>query len=476
MLTKCKLVFLLGLICFSAIFADEDTEIKFKKANVFYEFGNIVNAVELDLDTMENQWTQRFGGKFDLEAHRGDNLSLYFGAGTIFWHAIPEIATQTNTQVFYGDGLLTKAYAHYKFGDPDEPVVDLKLGAIPVRYSMSRNLGEYMFRTGTYPCYIITGNPFTTVNVAGAMVLGTQLNHNISEMFSHSLFFTSERSSFPLHDFSLTYMANLNTPIIKAGFGLQLNRLIPVKPSKTTPTLEKNKYFKYEGEWYTSNLEYYRFNSMGSKTAGDTATSLMWDSTRAFVDSLLDLWDTNTVTKPTMEKFTFQGIKPVLTASIDFGAIIGSDIIRKDEFVLYTEGVLMGIKDYPIFYEKASERIAWMAGINIPTFGLLTTLNAEVEYYPSPYVNGYRTAREGKRPHPDFDYKKIDGYNPDDWTSDDLKWSIFLDREITKGVAFQAQIASDHLRGRRGSRVVSENSILVDESHWYYMAKIDISL
>ena len=36
--------------------------------------------------------------------------------------------------------------------------------------------------------------------------------------------------------------------------------------------------------------------------------------------------------------------------------------------------------------------------------------------------------------------------------------------------------ASDHLRGRRGTRVVSEQSLLVDKDHWYYFFKIQTSI
>jgi hypothetical protein len=40
----------------------------------------------------------------------------------------------------------------------------------------------------------------------------------------------------------------------------------------------------------------------------------------------------------------------------------------------------------------------------------------------------------------------------------------------------QAQAASDHLRGRRYTRVVSENSLLVDKPDWYYAIKLVASL
>jgi hypothetical protein len=117
-----------------------------------------------------------------------------------------------------------------------------------------------------------------------------------------------------------------------------------------------------------------------------------------------------------------------------------------------------------------------MAGVNIPTFGLLDNFNVEVERWTAPYVNGYRTAREGNLPLPDYAYSPVIGYDPKDWSSDDLKWSVFLSRKIIDGFQLQAQAASDHLRGRRFTRVVSENSLLVDRSNWYYAIKLQASL
>jgi hypothetical protein len=99
-----------------------------------------------------------------------------------------------------------------------------------------------------------------------------------------------------------------------------------------------------------------------------------------------------------------------------------------------------------------------------------------MERCTSPYINGYRNARDGNIPLPDYNYDQINGYAPEDWKDDDIKWSVFLGRKVIDGFQVQAQAASDHLRGRRYTRVVSENSLLVDKSHWYYAIKLVASL
>ena len=75
------------------------------------------------------------------------------------------------------------------------------------------------------------------------------------------------------------------------------------------------------------------------------------------------------------------------------------------------------------------------------TRGLLDDLTFEVEHLSSKYINGYLTATEGKLPLPDYNYNPLKGYDPDDWSRDNLKWSLFLRKNIMQGFSLQAQAA-----------------------------------
>ena len=469
-------VFLVGFLTAAPASSQETSKIEFKGAQAFYEFGSIVKGVELALDTLDNMWTQRFGGTFDVQASRGEHLNLYLGAGSIFWHAIPAIPNQSASKVFYGDAILTKAYAQFNVGEKEHPALVGKLGFFPVKYTYSKNLGEYLFRTGTYPSFINTGNGYTAVNISSTAVLGTQWTHNITDAFSHDIFFTSERQSYPLHDFSLSYLARYKGGFLNVGLGLQLDRLIPVTPSLTTPNEQKNTYFEYQGRTYANNPEYYDLLATGATLDGKTAEAAQWTAKGDLVDSLRLAWEADPASRPTLNKYSFKGIKPLAMLSLDFKALFGSESFHGEEMVLYSEAVLMGFENRPIYYENRMERLAVMVGLNLPTFGLLDNFNIELERLTARYVNGYRIAREGNLPLPDYNYDQVKGYDPDDWSGDDIKWSVFLNRKIIEGFNIQAQIASDHLRGRRFTRVVSENSILVDDSNWYYMVKLQASL
>jgi hypothetical protein len=469
-------------VLLSALFAlpalsEDGPEIRFKGAQAFYEFGSIVNGVELALDTLDNMFVQRFGGTFDLEARKGEHLDLYLGAGSIFWHSVPAISTQSSSKVFFGDAILTKAYAQLKFGETETPWLTGRLGFFPVKYGPSKNLGEYLFRTGTYPDYIVTGNGYTAVNIASATVLGTQWALNAPKTLSHDIFFTTERQSYPLHDFSLTYLGKYNGKFLNLGLGIQFDRLIPVTPSLTTPSEDKNTWFTHaDGQKYVNNPEYYSLLAQGATLDGNAAEAAMWTARKNLVDSLRNAWEADPSSKPKLERFTFKGIKPLAMLALDFKTLFGDGLFRGDEMVLYSEAVLMGLENQPIYYENRMDRLAVTVGMNLPSFGLFDVLNIEVERWTSKYANGYRTAREGSLPLPDYNYNVIEGYDPDDWSGDDIKWSVFASRKIIDGVFIQGQVASDHLRGRRFTRVVSENSLLLDKDHWYYSVKLQAAL
>ncbi len=470
--------------------ANEDAQIQLKGATTFYEFGRIKKGLELGTNTIDNMWVQRFGGIFDLVANQGTNLNIYLGAGSIFWHPIPSISTQSASEVFYGDAILSKAYLQYKFGDSATSRLQTKAGYFNVKYGKSKNLGEYLFRTGAYPTYIITGNALGTVNTASAKVLGTQWTQTLGDHFEHSLLLSSERDSYPYMDFSLSYLADFKSDAFTFGAGLMLSRLIPVTPSKTTPPLGKgrdatynlvpfmkNTYFKYNGKYLTFNSEYYLALAKADKIKKDTSGEKYWTNVANTVDSLFKVWDTTAVPRPRMESYTFKAVVPMVHASIDFGQLIGSSLFKKDDFLLYGESILLGVINQPIYYERRMDRLAMMAGLNIPTFGILNMLNIEAEYFPSKYVNGYATAAEAHMPLPDYIYDKTTlSYDVGDWKKDDWKWSVFIEKKLGKAISLQSQIASDHLRGRQTTRIVTPQSILIDKDHWYYMFKFVASI
>ena len=56
-----------------------------------------------------------------------------------------------------------------------------------------------------------------------------------------------------------------------------------------------------------------------------------------------------------------------------------------ERFRALLQGAVLGFKNYPTYSEKLADRTVLMAGMNIPTFGLLQKLSMEVEHCSYPF-------------------------------------------------------------------------------------------
>ena len=113
----------------------------------------------------------------------------------------------------------------------------------------------------------------------------------------------------------------------------------------------------------------------------------------------------------------------------------GKKIFGSEDLKIYGEMALIGVKNYPGWYERPEERMPIMAGFNFPTFKILDVLSIEVEYYGTPYANNQEYIWKACYPVP-FINLPARAY-PDlnrDWhdslriTDDDLRWSIYASK------------------------------------------------
>jgi len=88
-----------------------------------------------------------------------------------------------------------------------KPFLQASLGMLRLKYNPDgRNFGDYIFRTGTYPTYIITNFDFPA-----ARLLGLHLSSDPIANLHADLLLTSEAFIYPLFDFSLTGICELQT-------------------------------------------------------------------------------------------------------------------------------------------------------------------------------------------------------------------------------------------------------------------------
>lgn len=397
-----KICFVSGILFFTTLCAWADEQLKISpvfsgyasfeeseivKGYLNMQFSNYAGPVLTPL-WMEN-------AKMGLCANTdvGEHLQIITAfEGKLGFSLTTDYNPQTNysaTQQPHWDFTIQRGEGLYSFGDPQNPILQIEAGYFPYKYNPDvRNLGEYLFRSFCYPAALLN-----TFDRPYADLLGLRIGNAIplfAGSFHHDLLFTSETKYYPLKDFSLSYVADYSMPgIFSAGVGGSLYRVLPVflNDSGTVKTTV-NKYV--------------------DTMTGDTGY------------------------------YTFSGIKLMARVSFDIKGILPMDFLGKEDLKLYGELAILGLKNYPGFYDNISQRMPIMLGFNVPAFKLLDLLKLELEYQGTNYPNGItKTYYQPYSPLPD---DPIAG-NPRTM----LKWSLYADKKIGSHLSIIGQIANDHL-------------------------------
>lgn len=300
-----------------------------------------------------------------------------------------------------------RAEGMYTIGNFQKPTLQFGFGYFPFKTDPdAKNLGDYLFRTGTYPVFVI--NTFDRCN---ARLLGLRVTSNLFDGFHQDLLLTSSTLLPPLGDGTLTYLAGYSfDKILEIGGGVSFVSLFPVDNQLTTPTSQ-------------STTAYIKQN-------GDTA------------------YYTFAATKP-MARFAFDP-KPLIPADLIPGNLLG-----KDDFRLYGEACVTAWEDYvnydtsvyakEISYANRNDRTLFMAGFDFPTFKTMDVLSIEVEHYPNKYPNDDNNLVGGSwQPLP---YPVITG--PNDAALTNVYpwfWSVYAKKTFLDRFSIIAQFARDHMR------------------------------
>jgi hypothetical protein len=319
------------------------------------------------------------------------------------------------------------------WGDTASPFLSLALGRFSYKYDPdARNLGEYLFRSGTYPAYIINNfdQPF-------ARLTGLKLSSSLFGMLHQDLLLTFETDIPPFYDASISYLANCDIgKFLNIGAGVEFAHLISVDESKTSPKDPKSAYI-------TGN-------------------------------------DTN--------YYTFRGTKLMAHASFDFKPFIPLSIFGKEDCKLYSEAAILGLESYPrndsmsVFatkkntwgYDSLKNKLAILIGLNVPTFKLLDVLSLETEWYNCPYPNNYYSelgvGGNASLPIPDH-VPRSSLINVDKW-----RWSVYAKKMFMHdhfGVILQC--ARDHMRLQSitdEAKSYELEEALEQNRMWWWMAKL----
>jgi hypothetical protein len=355
---------------------------------------------------------------------------------------------------FYPD----RAEAMYTLGDRNKPWLQFGFGYFPFRANPDvRNLGEYMFRTNTYPVYVI--NNF---NRPYNRLLGFRIGSTLFDSTLHmDALLTSSNILPPLVDYSLSFLASYRLlNFLDVGAGVSFAHLFPVNGNMTAPpVVPDNQYIK-------------------SITKRDTV-----------IDTVLGY-------------YTFAGTKPTARFALDLKTLLFSwgKVFNQSDLRIYGEWCVTAWENqvnvdtssaasFNHFYENRGDRTLYMMGINLPIFRLLQlatfdfvkersddVFSIEVEHFPNVYANNITnmTTKAGDMLPLPTTYSNYPAMNPTD-RAFPWYWSVYLKKMFLGRFAIVAQCARDHMKPvTLNIQYPYPGDVLVRQGDWWWNVRLNL--
>ncbi len=436
------------------------------QAGAFFEAGQLVHGRMVGESRpggkSDGQVLQLSGGWASLSADYREHLELRTTLGAIYWYSLPE-QPAAHQRLAHGGAGLGEAWGAYRFTVPHlAGGYRLQFGLFPHKYnSDSKHLGEYLFRSGTYPGVISTGGVLTSggmdlVNTSRFLAQGLRLTGDFLEgKLSQDLTLFSERTFEPNYDLSPGYtFAYRPHAAFEIGGGIVLSHLISVETRKTTPKARENSY--------------------------DTKTGLPIQGN--------DISDTSAIPNRNLEYYSFKGVKAMARACFNPQGLMEMPMLGPQDLRLYAELAVLGWENRPFYYEKRSERMPIMLGFNLPTFRLLDMLSVEFQYYRSPFPQDIDKVRSSGYPIwvIPADSTGSSSIAAKDYLSSDtaatyrdfdhsLRWAVFAKRALGERVSLYAMAASDYTRPVHFFGDPEQVPFTRRSGHWYYVLRLETS-
>lgn len=500
-------------------FAEDGVKIEYKPLSIgaLQEFGMLKSGrFGTAPTTFKNEWTDHMGAFLTQEVKASERLTFRIGLGGIFEFQKPEKINPNWGGTQYRNFFVGPTTADLNYSIPlSSSNFSIGLGMFPFKYNPdAANLGEYLFRSGPYPGYIWSGG-YSYLGDNQAYLQGMK-SHYAMGSFSADILLLTETTFPPLYDLSLAALVKYKIAdgLLTLTGGVNFKRLVSIHPSRTSVQSPENAYFTNSNGTWTGNLEYYRQHAsfyqtradsiaaqadrLNSKnTAGDSALATAKLSEIPALKAQQAKWKANTDSvkwwtvdtanhgpKPSLNYYTQAGIITVASAALDFKKLFSSEYFGPNDMRLYAELALLGIKDYPIFYEKKSERMPLMIGFNFPGFKVFDLISLQAEIYKSAWLNSYAQSVVNNHAVPEIPLGS-DGINSaaeykDITQKDDIYWSLLIRKQLVAGLMLSGQVARDHIR------TVSEatwagpgtdpNEMLYSNKNWYWMLQFSFGI
>jgi hypothetical protein len=450
----------LVMVAFGASFSEEGPLKKLDLTGyVGIEAGQLVKYRYQDGKDYDHQWLEdnllRLG--VNTSFHPRLNASMGFEA-RLFYNTFPfnlnivgnpgQVVFGTNIDFHFDRALITLNCSP----DLKDSLLKIYIGLFPYKYNNEvRNLGEYLFRSGCYPGYLVSDEE--GFDRTAPQLSGIRISNQLFNCWRNDLFLTSELYLWPLQDFSLSYVTSYSSfnKVFDIGAGISLYHIFPVDKHLTQPTSDDN---------------------------GNAANYYFADGDAARTDTL---------------HYTYAGTKLMARATFDPKPFFGSDIFGKEDLKIYAEAAILGVRNYPadsitnfqsnytgnfFGYDKLLQKMPMMVGINFPMFKGLDVFSLEVEYYGKKYPNRVPVPKVGaamiRYPVSTSPEGTGGNYSDNDYSGGaaQWKWSFYAKKTIFNNFSITGQIARDHSRIQTTLPVnIDQEEALIKDSHWYWILK-----
>jgi hypothetical protein len=457
----------------------------------FSEFGMLQSGQYGNNKAFHDEWVDHFGAYIAQTVNTADDLAFDIGLGGVFEYQKREVISSTWGGTQYKNFFVGPSVAdiRWKGAAGDGQGFGLQFGMFNYKYNPdANNLGEYLFRSGAYPVYVTSGG-FWFMNNTAVQLQAAKASYGMGALTS-DFFLITETSMPALYDISSAAVVGykLADGLVDLGAGINFKHMIPVKPSRTSPHISANAYFTKDGVTYTGNTTLYfeRKNFYRRRQLEDPANAAKYealalaDSTSgANVKAWLAAPAANGI-KP--EYYTQQGLITMARAAVDFKKILDSEMFGPNDLRLYAEAAILGVKNYPFYYEKISERMPMMIGFNLPGFKFIDLISIQAEYFNSPALNSYWELVRTNSAIPvaplasDKTRSKTE-YN-DITSHDNIAWSVLLKKTFAGASYVSAQVARDHVRTISIDTWTAPEPIEVlgSNSDWYWMLQFGFGI
>jgi hypothetical protein len=447
-------------------------------------------------EPITNQPYSRFGGWVGFGATIEDRTDISVVLALMTWNSLPLTTGSPFTRMQSLGSNLGHAYLSHKLGDLESPWLTLKLGAFPYQYSSGRNLGGRLFTSGTYPgtlssnfWNLVDGNDYGAQGLLASFAfLDGALKLDATAFFEHGLE--------PHYNLSPGLVASYKFgEWAEVGAGAVFSHLIAWDEDAVTPKERNNAYVGNKrlasSEWIKPGLEPGDSLIVADTTDPRYGQKIKPSTRPELVDPKYMTAAESGVPNSQLEYYTFRGTKAMGRFTLTPFSLGGS---RKVAF--YAEATLLGVKDYPFFYEKKAERLPVMFGMDIP-LPRGYEVAAEVEHYKNKFMNNVQTVYEDVLPQwrekpADFFLDSLDalgntipdpngGFVPSSTPrvtheNGEWFWSLTARKSAFGRVRFTAKVAHDFLRLYNFFANPSDQPAFQHKDGWYLAIKSEIGI